>query len=164
MSLSLRLVLDGDERALGLLDGIRERLADMTPLMAAIAGLFRISTRQRFEDQTGPDGARWKPSIRAQLTGGVTLTHRGILRDSFIDRYTATTAEVGTSDIRARPLHFGATIRPVNAEALVFQLPGGGWRRVKEVTLPARPILGVSTDDRGDIEDLGKRFLAGELA
>lgn len=164
MSLSYRLSLEGDDLALGLLDALRDRLADKTPLMAAIAGLFRIVTRQRFEDQTGPDGVRWKPSIRAQLTGGVTLTDRGLLRDSFIDRHTATTAEVGTNDPRARALHFGATIRPVNAEALVFQLPGGGWRRVKEVTLPARPIVGLSADDRGDVEDLGKRYLAGELA
>jgi len=46
------------------------------------------------------------------------------------------------SDARIAPVHeFGATIRTKRAPWLVFKIPGVGWRRAKQVTIPPRPTL-----------------------
>lgn len=145
-----------DRRAL---DRAIDRIGDTLPLMRAIGGYARDAARQRFRDQRGPDGRPWKPSIRAQLTGGATLTDRGLLRDSYIDRATADQAEVGTNDIRAAIHHFGGVIRAKGEGRLAFSLPGGGFVTVRQVTMPARPALGVSDDDRIEISALVQDFI-----
>jgi len=46
------------------------------------------------------------------------------------------------SDSIVAPVHeFGATIRTKRAPWLVFKIPGVGWRRAKQVTIPPRPTL-----------------------
>lgn len=129
------------------------------PLMRTIGSYLRDATRQRFRDQHGPDGAPWKPSLRAQLSGGQTLVEHGILRDSYNDQATADTATVGSADIRARIHHFGGTITAKGGGALRFSLPGGGFATVKSVTMPARPALGVSAEDRVEISALVQDFI-----
>ena len=44
-------------------------------------------------------------------------------------------------------MHFGGTIRAKNKPYLVFKTPTGGWVKRKSITIPARPIFGVSEDD-----------------
>ena len=56
--------------------------ANAEPLLAKIAFYGESSTRERFSTQKGPDGQRWKPSLRAQIQGGKTLTKDGHLGDS----------------------------------------------------------------------------------
>lgn len=59
---------------------------------------------------------------------------------------------VGTNKIYAGIHQFGGTIHAKNAEFLTFRLPGGlGVRRVKEVEMPARPFLGLSTEDESEL-------------
>ena len=48
---------------------------------------------------------------------------------------------VGTKVIYARIHEFGGTIRAKRAPFLVFKLADGTFRRVKSVTIPARPYL-----------------------
>lgn len=141
------------------LDKLGGALADKTPLMARLAAYLASSTRERFETQTGPDGQRWKPSIRAQLTGGATLLDRGILRDRIAQDHGPDFAAAGTNDIRARLLHFGGTIQ-AKGKALAFRLPGGlGLRLVKSVTIPGRPFFGASAEDRQGIGDIVSDYL-----
>ena len=134
------------------------------PAMQDIAALGESSTRLRFRTQTGPDGMRWKPSLRAQMSGGNTLTRDGHLSGSINKRSGADFAEWGVNRIYAAIHQFGGVIRAKSAGALKFRLPGGGFAVVKAVRMPARPFLGVSDDDRRDILDILERRINAATA
>jgi len=136
--------------------------ADTQALMTDVARYGEVSTKQRFEDQVGPDGAPWQPSRRAATTGGQTLVDRGHLRDSYSSEATVTDAVWGTNLIYAPTHQFGATIRPKTAKRLAFVIPGLGFRSALEVTIPARPMVGINDDDIAKIGDLiGGHFFDG---
>ena len=121
---------------------------DLSPAMKEIATHLERSTRMRFETESGPTGAKWKPSQRAIEEGGQTLTKSGDLRSSIKSAFTATTAEAGPersfgSAIYAAIHQFGGVIRPVKAKALSF-----GGRLLAAVTIPARPYVGWSEGDQ----------------
>jgi len=172
---SMSLSLGGEARTLGALDLIAERLADKTPLMRDISAQILTSTQLRFETQSGPDGVAWKPSIRALATGGVTLTDTARLRDSFIAANTSDTAEVG-SNVEYAPTHqFGRTkveqvkpharrIEQAFGKPLRFAVYQSVGEYSRKPNIPARPMLGLSSDDQGDILDLAERHLTGDLA
>lgn len=149
-----------DAGVLAALRALSGRLADMTPINADIAALGESSTRLRFRTETGPDGRAWKPSLRAQLSGGKTLTKDGHLAGSLSARHGRDFAEWGVNRIYAAIHQFGGVIRAKSAQALRFPLAGGGFATVKSVTMPARPFLGLSADDRADILDILQRRLA----
>jgi phage virion morphogenesis protein len=133
---------------------------DMSPVTRAIAALGANTTRRRFRTQTGPEGQRWKPSLRVQIAGGRTLTQDGHLRDSISSRSSLYTAQWGVNRIYAAIHQFGGKIEAKNAKALRFRGADGGFVVRKAVTMPARPYLGLSDDDRADILDLIKSRLA----
>jgi len=144
------------ERRLGRL---LARFGDLFPLMDRIGELLENTTRLRFETGRSPEGAPWKPSIRAEKEGGKTLVKDGHLRDSITHRASADRVEIGTNLIYAAIHQLGGTIRPVRADALVFELPGGlGLVHAKQVVIPARPYLGVSTSDEAAIVRLVDRY------
>lgn len=134
--------------------------AKPSKLMKAIGASLESSTKRRFRSNVGPDGAPWKPSVRARLKGGRTLFEHGHLRDSITSDGDDEKAVVGTNLIYG-PIHqFGGVIRPKTASALTFNIPGVGWRRVAKVTIPARPYLGISNDDRDEIASQVERYIA----
>ena len=141
------------------LKGLHAGVADKTPLMQRLSVYLEESTHDHFITGEAPDGQRWTPSIRAQLTGGDTLRDRGHLMNSFVPFHDAETAGVGSNDIRARLLHGGGKVE-AKGGALFFQWPGGGgMRMLKSVTIPARPIVGVSAEDREEIPALVADYL-----
>lgn len=139
---------------------IRRVGGDTTPLLQDIAFLGESSTRARFRSQTGPDGQRWKPSLRAQLNGGKTLTKDGHLGDSVGSYVNQKSAVWGVNRIYAAIHQFGGTIKAKGSGGLRFAIPGLGWRTAKQVEIPARPYLGLSDDDRQDILDLASNHLS----
>lgn len=153
-----------DASLLAALRRLAGAMADTSPIMADIAALGESTTRLRFRTQTGPDGKPWKPSLRAQITGGRTLTEAGHLAASISSRSGRDWAEWGANRIYAAIHQFGGTIRARSGKALRFALAGGGFATVKSVTLPARPFLGLSTDDIGDITRLIQDRLAAAAA
>ena len=161
--ISIELTLDDVAGASGLAR-LEERLADRRPLFAQLAGYLEASTLNRFDTQTGPDGKRWKPSIRAQLRGGQTLVDHGLYRQSFTSDHGEDFAAAGTADQRAKILSFGGVIRAVRAKALFFKIPGGGAVAVKAVTIPARPVLGVDAEDRVEIGEIIRDYVSGATA
>lgn len=153
--------------------GAARRLSERQPLMDGIGEMMVSSTLQRFEDEEGPDGKAWKPSIRATPSedtrapvrrgkdgrllkgsgrkikgrkGGKTLTNMGQLRDSIEKRATNDEVMVGSNVAYAR----------------IHQM-GGMAGRGKSVELPARPFLGVSEQDAEDIREMVGDFLADAL-
>ena len=136
--------------------GLRSLIAlgrDAGPVMADIATLGERSTRRRFDTESGPDGQKWKPSLRARIPGGRTLTKDGHLVGSISGRHGRDFAEWGVNRIYAAIHQFGGEIR-AKGGSLRFRLANGGFATVQKVTMPARPFLGISDDDRDDILDI----------
>ena len=68
---------------------------------------------------------------------------------------------VGSNLPYARIHQLGGTIRPKKGKFLKFRGLDGEDVFVKEVTIPARPYLGISDDDREEIMDTMTDFLEG---
>ena len=146
------------------LSGLVGKLEDREPLMAGLAGYLESSTLRRFERQAGPGGHPWKPSIRARLSGGMTLRLSGGLMGSITSAHTNDQIEVGSNKIYAALMHFGGVIRAKGAGFLRMFVAGVGWRRPKEVTIPGRPYLGVDDDDQVEFGEIIRDYLQGRAA
>ena len=146
--------LDGDTRAM--LRRIRSfSEIDKQGINAALAEGARESTLERFKQSKGPDGRRWKTSIRAAQ-----------LRNSIHDKSDASGFAVGTNVKYAATHQFGEpgrTIRARKKKALRFQV-GGKWVTKKQVriTIPARPFLGLSEDDMQEMKATVEEFIQKE--
>lgn len=143
--------LDGGEEALSVLARVVENTQDTFGLYDQIGAAMVTSTQKRFEDEAGPDGNPWPQSIRAQVSGGRTLTDTARMVGSITHEPSDMGVEIGTNAIQAAVHQFGATIRPVRAEALHFAIPGGDFATVTEVNIPARPFLGLDDADEAEI-------------
>lgn len=153
---SIRVQMTGEQRRLvkrlQLLSNV-----DIKGINGAIAEGIRTSTVERFRTEKGPDGKRWKTSIRVRVEGGKTLTDTAKLKTSI--RSTVSTAgfSVGTNDIRAATLQFGdeRIIKPRRGPVLRFQIDGK-WVSVRRahVKIAGRPFLGISEEDDGEIRDI----------
>jgi phage virion morphogenesis protein len=119
------------------------------------------SASRRFELGAGPDGSPWPPSIRALAEGGQTLVDTARLVGSITHEATDTGVAVGTNVIYAAIHQLGGTIRPKSGNALVFNL-GGRTIFARQVTIPARPFLGLDRDDEIEIEAIAGEWLLGE--
>lgn len=117
------------------------------PIWDAIGQYGESSTRLRFKNQAGPDRKRWVPSIRARQAGGQTLVQKARLLRSITHSADNNGTSWGTNVIYAGVHQFGAVIKAKSAGALRFRMPGGGFVTVKQVTIPARPFLGVNAED-----------------
>lgn len=138
---------------------------DPSEALRDIATYGENSTRERFRLQIGPDGNRWKPSLRAQLRGGKTLTKSGHLGDSITRRSGRSFAEWGTNRVYGPTMQLGfegtvqvpAHTRVITSafgkklKAPVSVAVGAYTLRQKIV---ARPYLGVNDENAADILDL----------
>jgi phage gpG-like protein len=164
MSDAFSLVLD-DKELIDRLEEISRRVSDMTPAMLAIGELLTESTKQRFTDSEGPDGKRWKDNAPATVLAQLAkvqssykarrkasapaqkrpLIDTGILQDTISYQVVSggNGVEIGTNrfagewDGGAGVHHFGS----------------------RDGSIPARPFLGVSEDDRVAVLDVLSRFL-----
>lgn len=145
------LEFDGLAQARAVFGALRATGEDLRPALEDIGMELESSTVGRFETNIAPDGTPWKPSLRAQTKGGVTLVEEGHLRDSVHYRVDGTDAvEIGAGGIAAAYAaahQVGATIEAHGPGGLTFQLATGEWIHRQRVTLPARPYLGISADD-----------------
>ncbi|MGB0747181.1 MAG: phage virion morphogenesis protein [Magnetospiraceae bacterium] len=133
---------------------------DLSAPMREVASYGETSTRERFLTNIGPDGKAWVPSHRARATGGKTLFQHGHLQDSLHSRSGRDFAEWGTNKIYARVHQFGAIIRAKAGGFLHFK-GSKGWAKVRSVTLPARPFLGLSAVDKEEIDFIFTDYLRG---
>lgn len=138
--------LSGLEGAGRRLEGILARAGDLSPVLDEIGAHLVQSVQERFESGIGPDGDRWKPSIRALAEGGQTLVDSGRLRDSVTHQVEPGRVVVGSNLVYA-------AIHQVGGEA----------GRNHSVKLPARPYLGISTGDEIEIGAILDDHLAGAV-
>ena len=148
----------------GKLDDARK--IDKQGINAALAEGARESTLERFKQSKGPDGRRWKTSIRAAQEGGKTLIQSAQLRNSIHAKSDTSGFALGTNVKYAATHQFGEsgrTIRARKKKALRFQV-GGKWVTKKQVriTIPARPFLGLSEDDMQEMKATVEEFIQKE--
>lgn len=115
---------------------------DQEDMMNGIGQLLWSSTRQRIAtEKQGPQGEVWNPwseDYAATRHGGHSLLQgRGDLHDSLINISQGLVASVGVH------VAYGA-----------IHQEGGQAGRNKSVTIPARPYLGMSDEDRNAITKL----------
>lgn len=117
---------------------------NMKPLWTEIGSALEDSSRRRFETERAPDGQAWEPisepwrktkEKKGFLTG--ILKMRGDLANSI--RFEASGDYV---EIIAGPTEYAA----------IHQF-GGEAGRNRATTIPARPYLGLSDEDREEIAD-----------
>lgn len=161
MAAGLSLRLEGDTRAELALGRLAHAVEDRASLLYVLGEYLESATIERFTREEAPDGQAWSESIRAREEGGKTLSDQGLLKGSITHNVRGDTIEVGTNLIYAGVHQFGATIRPKKGQYLKFFLPGG-LVFAKEVTIPARPYLGISAEDQTELLALTEDHIAGE--
>ena len=125
---------------------------DLTPLMDMCGQLLGASTKNRInETNVSPEGVPWSPSFRSVFDGGKILRDTGRLADSITHIAGAQSVEVGTNLFYAGIHQTGGVIEAKAGYALAFAFPGGGFAVVEDVSIPARPYLGISEEDEEDI-------------
>jgi phage gpG-like protein len=153
--MSLRIILD--LRGLVAAEAALDRLSplDEAKLLDGLARTIQMQTRRRIEeDKKAPDGTPWQPNMR----GGSVLYLTGALARSIDYVVTGMRAIVGSGLIYSRIQQEGGTIVPKDKKALAFQM-GNGMAFAQSVTLPPRPYIGVSQDNREELIDIAVAFI-----
>lgn len=130
------------------LDNAIDKLgAKRRELMEGIGEVLISSTQKRFQDEKDPEGQPWKKTRR----GGKVLSDTKRLERSIDSAATLDSVMVGSNLKYARIHQKGGTIRPKNKKFLRF--PGSDGQDVftKEVTIPARPYLGINDEDKKEV-------------
>jgi phage virion morphogenesis protein len=145
---------------------------------------LQSSTQDRFKTQIAPDGTPWSPlqpryARRKKYAKDKILTLRGYLRSGIHYQVTGDAeVEVG-SNIKYAAIHqFGGTIdKPARQATVRYRSEAGRIlfasrkaRRATErqvtipahqVEMPARPFLGISTEDDKEIRSIISDWVAG---
>lgn len=143
---------------------------DLAPLMDLIGTVLVNGAVERIgQTNVAPDGAPWPKSLRAQLEQGKTLHDSGQLMRSITHVAASDQVEVGSNMIYAgvhqkgaEQGEFGAAMGRTKAtekrpwsQDYFFHLPWGD--------IPARPYLGVSEEERAEIEELSVMYFSDLL-
>lgn len=143
---------DGLGDVQSLLRGLLERTDDLSPVLKAIGETLTESTKVRFETSTAPDGQRWRSNSPATIAAW--LAHHS--------------AKGGWTAGEKRPL-IGET--RLLSTTITYQVPNpfivligspmsyAAGNQLGTGRIPARPFLGLSTEDRADILDLITAYL-----
>jgi phage gpG-like protein len=175
----------GLENAKRLARKVREVGGDLRPLMQIGASILEAGTLRRFDTETDVEGVPWRPSKAAlglarrasgRIAPGRTLFDTGGLEGSVRSEARATEFEVGV-DARTESAKFGyvhqfgyagvQTVGPhrrtinqafgVPLPPTVVNVRGHDRRMV----IPRRSFIGVSVQDREDLEDAWRDHLRG---
>ena len=130
-------------------DGLKRLGGETEVFMRRIAQTLTAAAKERFVDETDPEGNKWKKGVK---NGGQTLTLSGLLRRSITNTSDDKTAVIGTNRIYAGIHQFGGVITAKKSKYLRFKING---REVfaKSVVIPAGPFLGVSETDKDAVKD-----------
>lgn len=139
---------------------------DMVPVARAIGvGLVR-NTQDRFRAGVDPDGHPWKPLVPwyAAVKRGPGILRQSGMRGGLMGSITfrasggpgRATVQVGTNKVYGAVHQFGAIIHAKNPSGVLFfkNSKGQVWGAAQSVTIPARPYLGISREDRQTIGDV----------
>ncbi len=125
--------------------GGKRLAAQRRNLLNAVGETLVSGTLERFENEEDPEGKKWEPSGRAWEQGvkgrrgrmGKAVQDSGRLRSSIDYAVMQDGVLVGS-----------------NVEYARIHQMGGKAGRGRKVTIPARPYLGISKEDREEVEAL----------
>ncbi len=137
--------IDGERRVFDYLAKLAKVAGENSKVWHQIGNILYDDVLNNFDRERTPDGTPWQKSWRAKLQGGKTLQNTGRLRDSIQLVVKGNQISVGTNVKYARVHQFGATIRAKGGGYLTFK-GAGNWAKVRSVSIPARPFLGLSKD------------------
>lgn len=140
---------------------------DTAELAEGLAELGVSQTQRRIEsEKESPEGEAWQEwssGYAETRSGGQGLLFgEGNLAHSIAGGAGASESYWGSNLIYAAIQHAGGTIVPTNAKALVFRM-GDALVHAKSVTIPARPYLGISTENAREMEETALGFYGSIL-
>lgn len=155
---------------------ILRKLADMAesprPALKAIGENLSESTKRRFETGTGPDGRRWAPNatsteLLALKRYKTNFTKTGRISKKGMQRLTGKKPLIGLSKTLSTTINYKVSGNAVEIGsptkyAAVQQFgekKGSLGKGAPWGDIPARPFLGLSRDDQGDVLDVLKSHL-----
>jgi phage virion morphogenesis protein len=162
-----------DQDVLAAFNRLQAANADLGPAWRAIGELLVESTKRRFETSTGPDGRRWAPNspvtfvaMLAQRKGafnrrnsklsakgtGLVMAKKPLIGEAKALSTTITYRVAPDSVTIGSPMEYAAMQHFGGTKAMFPSLWGD---------IPARPFLGVSESDNGDILDILQAHLLG---
>lgn len=148
---------------------LADRVKTLKPAFKRIGEQLLLSTEERFQTSTDPDGNKWAPlkirTYHQAYTAGndgrknkrKTHTKSGKMSTAF-QRYLErrkiliTSAQLKDS-IAPRATNTGLIVGTPKKYAAIHQLGGPAGRKGKQFEMPARPFLGISKQDEADILD-----------
>jgi len=143
-------------------------------LMKKVGELLTESTQQRFADSVGPDGIAWEPL--ADGSGRRPLVKTEAMRDDIFPTSGEDWVEISATAKQARYHQFGTDPYVILAKpGKALSWPGlpsrvnkagktvpGAVKKVNHPGLPARPFIGLSDDDREQIEKTAAAWVSLE--
>lgn len=148
----------GLDKAIG---NAAKNMANHQALMNSVGEALVSGTIDRFQKEETPEGEKWEPSGRATNEGGQTLSDTGLLKKSIEYAATPDLVMVGTNKPYSLIHQKGGIITPKKGKYLKFKGSNGKDAFVKQVTIPARPYIGVSKADMEEVKSILHDFLAG---
>lgn len=149
------------------------RMSDLTPVMQDMGEVLVMSTKARFASGAAPDGAPWaanSPVTVGRYLGNYAgmykkaggLSKKGAARSAGKKPLIGETRRLG-SEIHAVATSRSVTVGSSLIYAAVQQFgaaKGSLGPRTPWGDIPARPYLGLSAADRGQLIDLVQGYLA----
>ncbi|MBB4302350.1 phage gpG-like protein [Rhodobium orientis] len=130
-------------------------------VLDTIGRLVQEQTRRRItSEKTSPDGAAWKENYARTPI----LEQSGALADSIDYAVDGSSVMIGSGLVYAAIHQFGGVIKPRYGDALKFWFQVGAnvdFVIAKQVTMPARPYLGVSEDNKAEILEAVTDWIGG---
>lgn len=133
---------------------------DLRPILADVGEILIESTQRRFATGIAPDGTAWAPLRSRQ---GRPLLATGTMRDQIDANVGTDFVEIVASARQARWHQFGTdpfVILPRNKQALAWPGGPGPRKRVNHPGIPARPFLGLSEQDRAQMDAVVRAYLS----
>lgn len=156
----LEITVDVSEIAAHIVPKLK-RLADIdkSALLDVLGALGVSQTQKRIaSEKRSPDGEAWRPNRR----GGSILVLEGHLLGSIDHQVGSDEVSWGSSLVYAAIHQTGGTIRAKSGKSLHFMM-GNQHFFPKSVTIPARPYLGLSEENKQEIADTLNEWISEVL-
>jgi len=144
-----------DQSTRDLINELKRRMGNLTPVMEAVGQIIQSGTQQRFVDQQAPDGTPWEALSQVTLDrrrkagkGAQILRDTGRLMNSISYRVNGDSVSVFTNVIYAPTHQLGAQQGDYRAS------PPVSWGDI-----PARPFLGYSASDEEAVLEVLQGYL-----
>jgi phage virion morphogenesis protein len=132
---------------------------DLRPVLADFGEILIESTQRRFAEGKAPDGTAWAPLKSRQ---GSPLLDTGTMRDQIASEVGPDFVQIVASAKQASWHQFGTdpfVILPKSRQALAWPGGPGPRKRVNHPGLPPRPFLGLSDEDRAQMDAVVRAYL-----